>query len=37
MLTYGAELFGFENLSILGKILTDFQRRITKARESTSL
>ena len=34
-LTYGSEIFGFENLELLEKIHTDFLKKITKCRRST--
>ena len=35
ILTYGFEIFGFENLDLLEKIHTDFLKKITKCRRST--
>ena len=35
ILTYGSEIWGFENLDILERIHTHFLRRITKCRKST--
>ena len=35
ILTYGSEIFGFENLDLLEKIHTDFLKKITKCRRST--
>lgn len=37
ILTYGAEIFGYENLDMIEKIHTNFLRKITKARRSTPL
>lgn len=37
ILTYGCEIWGFENTNILERIHTDFLRRITKSRKSTPL
>ena len=34
-LTYGSEIFGFENLDMLEKIHIDFLKKITKCRRST--
>ena len=35
ILTYGSEIFGFENLDLLEKIHTHFLKKITKCRRST--
>ena len=35
ILTYGSEVWGYENLDIIERIHTDFLRRITKCRKST--
>ena len=35
ILTYGCEIWGFENLEILERIHAEFLRNITKARKST--
>ena len=37
ILTYGTEIFGFENLDLLEKVHNDFLRHISKARKSTPL
>lgn len=37
ILTYGSEIFGFENLDILEKVHNEFLRKITKSRKSTPL
>jgi hypothetical protein len=37
ILTYGSEIFGYENLDILEKVHKDFMRKITKARQSTPI
>ena len=37
ILTYGSEVFGFENLEILEKVHTNFLRKITNSRKSTPL
>lgn len=37
ILTYGSEIFGFENLEILEKVHNYFLRRLTKARKSTPI
>ena len=37
ILTYGSEIFGFENLDILEKVHNYFLRRLTKARKSTPI
>lgn len=37
ILTYACEIWGFENLEMLEKIHTEFLRKITKCRKSTSL
>jgi hypothetical protein len=37
ILTYGSEIFGFENLDIIEKVHSDFLRKITNARKSTPL
>ena len=37
ILTYGSEIFGYENVNLLEKIHNDFLRKITKARKSTPL
>lgn len=37
ILTYGSEIFGFENLDILEKVHNDFLRKITKVRRSTPM
>jgi hypothetical protein len=37
ILTYGSEIFGFENLDILERVHNNFLRKITKARRSTPL
>ena len=35
ILTYGSEIWGYENLDIIERIHTDFLRRISKCRKST--
>ena len=35
ILTYGSEIFGFENIDILEKVHNDFLRKNTFARRST--
>ena len=37
ILTYGCEVWGYENIAILEKVHNDFLRRITRARKSTPL
>lgn len=37
ILTYGSEIFGFENIEILEKVHNDFLRKITKSRKSTPM
>ena len=37
ILTYGCEVFGYENLEMLERIHTSFLRKITKTRKSTPL
>ena len=37
ILTYGSEIYGFENLDILEKVHNDFQRKVLKARKSTPI
>ena len=37
ILTYGSEIFGYENLQILERIHNDFLRKITKTKKSTPL
>ena len=37
ILTYGSEVFGYENLEMLERIHTSFLRKITKTRKSTPL
>ena len=37
ILTYGSEVFGYENLQMLERIHTEFLRKITKTRKSTPL
>ena len=37
ILTYGSEIFGYENIEMLEKIHNDFLRKITKARKSTPI
>ena len=37
ILTYGSEIFGYENLEILEQVHKDFMRKITKARRSTPI
>ena len=37
ILTYGSEIFGFENIDIIEKVHNNFLRRITKARKSTPM
>ena len=35
ILTYGCEIFGFENIDMLEKVHNDFLRKLTKTRKST--
>lgn len=37
VLTYGSEIYGFENLDMLEKVHNDFLRKITKSRRSTPI
>ena len=37
ILTYGSEIFGFENIDILERVHNNFLRKITKARKSTPI
>lgn len=37
ILTYGSEVFGYENIDILEKVHNNFLRKITKARRSTPM
>lgn len=37
ILTYGSEIFGYENIDILEKVHNDFLRKLTGARKSTPL
>jgi hypothetical protein len=37
ILTYGSEIFGYENIEMLEKIHNNFLRKITKARKSTPM
>ena len=37
ILTYGSEIFGYENIDILEKVHNEFLRKITKARKSTPI
>jgi len=37
ILTYGSEIFGYENIEMLEKVHNDFLRKITKARKSTPI
>lgn len=37
ILTYGCEIWGFENLNLIERVHTDFLRKITKSRKSTPI
>lgn len=37
ILTYGSEVFGFENLDMIESVHSDFLRKITRARKSTPM
>jgi hypothetical protein len=37
ILTYGSEIFGYENLDLLEKVHNEFLRKLTKARRSTPM
>jgi hypothetical protein len=37
ILTYGSEIYGFENLDLLEKVHNDFLRKLTNARRSTPI